>query len=248
MRINHQTLFSGRLEVKYLIDQSTRTALARDLAAFMQPDKHADSGGSYLVRSLYFDTPDYMAYHDKMAGVAVRHKLRARVYGEDPSQMPHVRLEVKSRYLSYIQKITISVSLQDYREIDWALKSGTLPPAHLLSDDSLSREFFRVQRQYNMGPKIIVQYHRQAFERVEISRVRVNLDDELLATRSLNLLTPLQGASRLLQYGHAIFEIKVDSVMPYWLHTLIAKYNLQNQALSKYCYAVRSEGRFSNVR
>lgn len=247
MKTKHQTLFFDRLEVKYLIDRTTRTALTRDLAAFMQPDKHAGPGGSYLVRSLYFDTPDYMAYHEKMAGAAVRHKLRVRAYGEDPSQAPHVRLEVKSRYLSYIHKITLDVSREDYQHIECALKHRTLPPAHLLDDDSACKEFFRIQRQYNMEPKITIQYRRQAFERQEINRVRVNFDDELLATRNLELLGPLPGARRLLQYGHAIFEIKVDRVMPYWLHTLIAKYNLQNQALSKYCYAVQSEGRYSSL-
>lgn len=247
MSTNRQTLFFDRLEVKYLIDRTTRTALTRDLAAFMRPDQHAGSGGGYRVRSLYFDTPDYMAYHEKMSGAAVRHKLRVRAYGEDPGQTPHVRLEVKSRYLSYIHKITLDVSREDYQQIECALQHRTLPPAHLLDDDSASKEFFRIQRQYNMEPKIIIQYRRQAFERQEINRVRVNFDDELLATRNLELLGPLPGARRLLQYGHAIFEIKVDQVMPYWLHTLIAKYNLQNQALSKYCYAVQSEGRYSSL-
>ena len=66
MSTNRQTLFFDRLEVKYLIDRTTRTALTRDLAAFMRPDQHAGSGGGYRVRSLYFDTPDYMAYHEKI--------------------------------------------------------------------------------------------------------------------------------------------------------------------------------------
>jgi hypothetical protein len=255
MKTKRQTLFFDRLEVKYLIDRTTRTALTQDLAAFMCPDQHAGPGGSYLVRSLYFDTPNYMAYQEKMDGTAVRHKLRVRAYSldfaqnrnENPAQAPLVRLEVKSRYLSYIHKITLDVSWQEYQQIECALQRRTLPPAHLFNDDSACKEFFRVQRQYNMEPKIIIQYRRQPFERREINRVRVNFDDELLASRNLDLLGPLQGARRLLQYGHAIFEIKVDRVMPYWLHTLIAKYNLQNQALSKYCYAVQSEGRYSTL-
>jgi len=236
-----RTLLFNRLEVKYLVNRTTRTALAQDLAAFMRPDIHAGPGGGYTVRSLYFDTPDYQAYSEKTDGVAVRHKLRVRAYGQDPSQTPHVRMEVKSRYLSYIHKITVDVTQQEYAEIECALRRRTLPPARLMGDSRVSKEFFRLQRQYNMEPKIIVQYRRQAFERVEINRTRVNFDDELLATRNLDLLGPLRGARRVLRYGYAIFEIKVDNVLPYWLHTLIAKYNLQNEALSKYCYAVQSE-------
>jgi hypothetical protein len=66
-----RTLLFNRLEVKYLVDRSTRTALAQDLAAFMRPDIHAGPEGAYMVRSLYFDTPDYRAYSEKTDGVAV---------------------------------------------------------------------------------------------------------------------------------------------------------------------------------
>lgn len=240
-----QTLFFNRLEVKYLVDRTTRTALARDLAAFMRPDKYSGPDGCYQVRSLYFDTPNYAAYHEKLDGRAVRHKLRVRAYGEDPSQTPHVRLEVKSRYLSYVYKVTVDVSRKDFQEIDCALRRRSLPPKRFLENDQNSKEFFRIQRQYNMEPVILIQYRRQAFERMEINRTRVNFDDQLLATRNLYLLEPLCGSRKLLDYGHAIFEIKVDNTMPYWLHMLIAKYDLQNEAVSKYCYAVRSQARFS---
>lgn len=239
-----RTILFNRLEVKYLVDRTTRTALTQDLRAFMRPDAHAGPDGSYVVRSMYFDTRDYMAYHEKMAGTAVRHKLRARAYGEDPSQTPHVRLEVKSRYLNYIQKITVDVSRDDYCAIEDDLKRRVLPRSRR-ENGGASMEFFRLQRQLNMEPVVLIQYRRQAFERHELNRVRVNFDDQLLATRNLDLLGPLRGARSLLQYGDAIFEIKVDNVLPYWLHMLISKHNLQNEAVSKYCYAVRSEARFS---
>jgi hypothetical protein len=177
--------------------------------------------------------------------MAQRHKLRARAYGANPSESPLVRFEVKSRYLSYIYKTTVDVPRADYDEVDFALKRGILPPARLMNDAKVSKEFFRLQRQYNMVPKVLIQYRRQAFERNETSRVRANFDDELIASSNLDLLGPLKGTRRLQQYGRAIFEIKVDDHLPYWLHQLIAKYNLQAQAISKYCYGVRSEARMS---
>lgn len=242
-----QTLLFNRLEIKYLIDRTRRTALTRDLRAFMCPDKHSGPGGGYTIRSLYFDTPGYQAYHEKIAGTAVRHKLRIRAYGEDVRETPWVRLEVKSRYLSYIHKIAVDVSRDEYGDIERSLARRVMPPARLLAPESGAKEFFRIQRQLNMQPVIIVQYRRQAFERREINRVRVNFDDELVATRNLALLEPLQGARRVLQHGSAVLEIKVDNVMPFWLHDLIAKYDLQNEAISKYCYGVRSQGRMSSV-
>lgn len=233
-----------RLEVKYLVDRARRTGLTRDIAALMRRDSYAGTDGTYMVRSLYFDTPDYMAYHEKLAGVAVRHKLRVRVYG-DPSQSPSVRMEVKSRYVNFIHKLAVDIPREEYGEVERAFRRRTLPPAHLLNVGSGARQFFRLQRLYNMEPNILVQYRRQAFERRELSRTRVNFDDELQATRNLDLLGPLRGGRPLLGCGNAIFEIKVDGVMPFWLHALIVKYDLQNEAISKYCYAVRSEARLS---
>ena len=98
---------------------------------------------------------------------------------------------------------------------------------------------------YNLEPKVLVQYRREAFEREELGRIRVNLDDELVATRSLDLLGPLKGERAIMERGAAIFEIKAEDFLPYWLHTLIGKYDLSSEPISKYCLAVRSQGRLS---
>jgi len=242
---NKNGLEFRRLEMKYLVDRTRRTALTRVLAALMQPDRHASPDGFYTVRSLYFDTPDYMAYHQKLAGMAVRHKLRVRAYGVDVSQVPLVRMEVKSRYLNSIYKIAKDVPRDVYLEVERCLLRRTFPPLEYLEEGILPREFFRLQRQYNMEPKVIVEYRRQAFERVELTRTRVNFDDDLRASRGLTLFGPLRSARPILRPGHAILEIKVDGWLPDWVHRLIANYDLQDQALSKYCYAVRSEALLS---
>jgi SPX domain protein involved in polyphosphate accumulation len=240
MKSSRMILFR-RVELKYLVDRTIRTALEKDLRAFIPTDGHSESAEGYLVRSLYFDTHDYMAYHEKMAGTAVRHKLRMRVYGEKPEIAPFVRLEVKSRYNETINKITVDVPQKDFNDVASAINNHRLPPQHFLNLDGISREFLRVQRQYNMMAQILVQYRRRAYEKNEINRVRLNFDDQLFATKHLDMLGPLRGARSLLQYGNSIFEIKVDGTMPYWLHKLIAKYDLQNQAISKYCHAIRGQ-------
>lgn len=239
-KVSGKKILLQRLEFKYLVDRTTRTALTRDLLAIMQPDSYSETDGTYLVRSLYFDTPNFQAFQDKSAGLSTRHKLRVRAYGADPSQTPLVRLEVKSRHLSLIHKTVIDVPRERYSEVQECFDRRILPPEWLMNAPGVSREFFRIQRQFGQEPKVLLQYRREAFERKELGRIRVNFDDELVATRNLQLLAPLTGARRLMRYGHAVFEIKVDGVMPGWLHMLIAKYNLQNQAFSKYCHAVRS--------
>jgi hypothetical protein len=243
--VSGKQILLQRQEFKYLVDRTTRTALTRDLLAIMRPDNFAETDGTYLVRSLYFDTPSFRAFHEKSDGAAVRHKLRIRAYGADPSQTSLVRMEVKSRYLKFIHKIVIDIARENYPEVEESIRNRILPPDWLITAPNTSSEFFRVQRQYNQEPKLLIQYRREAYERRELGRVRVNFDDELVASANLELLAPLRGARRLMRYGHSVFEIKVDSVMPTWLHMLIGKYNLQNQAFSKYCYGIRSIARLS---
>ena len=177
----------------------------------------------------------------------VRHKLRARIYTDDPSQVEWVRLEVKSRILATIHKIACDVSREDWDEIWSALQARTLPRSEILDRHRGVMGFFRLQKQYSMEPKIMVQYRRTAWERQDLSRVRTNFDDDLIASRDLDLLGPLNNARRLLQYGNSVFEIKVDGVMPYWLHMLTDKYGLQNQAFSKFCNGIISEARKTAV-
>ena len=234
----------NRIELKYLIDRTTRTALEKDIAALMEIDRFSNGDGGYIVRSLYFDTHDYMAYHEKMAGMAVRHKVRVRAYGEEPKANDIIRLEVKSRYLSFIHKTTTNMSLCDFRNVEQAIYNRTLPDQYKHGHASADN-FFRIQKLYNMMPVILIQYRRQAYEKNELGRIRVNFDDELLSTRQLNLFGPLKADLPILRYGKSIFEIKIDGGLPFWLHTLIAKYNLQNLALSKYCMAVRCSARMS---
>ena len=242
-----QTIMAQRREIKYLVDRTTRTALTRDLSALMRPDAYSERDGSYRVRSIYFDTPDYLAYHDKMAGLRSRYKLRIRTYGGGPETPSSVRFEVKARLLSNIHKFTADVPWQDYQQIELAMHRRVLPPPGLWAHNPDLKTFFRILRQYNMEPKVLIQYRRQAFERMELGRIRVNFDDELVATRNLDLPGALCGARRLLRSGHAVFEIKIDGFLPSWLHMLIAKFNLRDQSVSKYCHAVRSEGRFTAV-
>jgi len=240
-----RTMLARRFEPKYVVTRTTRTALTRDLKVLMHPDAFAGGEDGYLVRSLYFDSVHYLAYHEKLDGVGIRHKLRARVYGDDPSSGSFVRLEIKKRYYDVVSKSVADIPLEEWEEVERALTRRAMPPPKLLEPGHPAAEFFRLQRQLCLEPKVIVQYRRQAWERRELGRCRANFDGELVATRKLDLLGPLRGARPLLGCHRSVFECKVDDVMPFWMHGLISKYDLQNQAVSKYVHAVRSEARFS---
>ena len=240
-----RTIIFQRIELKYYVSRSIRTALEKDLQAFIQPDAYTAKTGGYHIRSIYYDTPDMMTYHEKLSGNAKRHKLRVRVYGEDPTTTPFVRLEVKSRVNSTIHKTTVDVPNEDYPAVEDALHNHRALPEKFMHNKDVSQEFMRLKKQYNMIPQVLVQYQRKAYEKKGANRVRLTFDYALAGSRNLDLLGPLKGGREILRYGTSIFEIKVDGIMPFWLHKLICKYDLQNQAISKYCNCLRAFGHLS---
>ena len=82
-----------RHEWKHEINTLDRLVLLARLSAVMQPDSHA-VGGTYRIRSLYFDTPDDRALREKLDGVNEREKFRVRYYNGDLS---YIVLEKKSK-------------------------------------------------------------------------------------------------------------------------------------------------------
>ena len=69
--------------------------LRQRLRRVLQPDAHAVDG-RYLIRSLYFDTPEDRALREKLDGVSRREKFRIRYYNGDVSC---IHLEKKSKIL-----------------------------------------------------------------------------------------------------------------------------------------------------
>ncbi len=71
-----------RHEIKYLISLGEAEFLATRLRLTLSQDPHAvKNGGTYFIRSLYFDTPFEKAVGEKADGVEFRDKYRIRSPG-----------------------------------------------------------------------------------------------------------------------------------------------------------------------
>ena len=66
----------NRFELKYLLHHQTREFLDR-IKAHVHPDPNAGRDGFYKVLSLYFDSPDFMCYWEKLDGEKYRRKCYA---------------------------------------------------------------------------------------------------------------------------------------------------------------------------
>ena len=70
----------NRYEYKYLVSAQDHQMIGRLLSEVLARDPHAGADGTYVVRSLYFDTPVHAGYHAKIDGLEIgRASCRERV-------------------------------------------------------------------------------------------------------------------------------------------------------------------------
>ena len=120
----------NRYELKYLLRLDQAARVLADLVDYMNPDQHGDSDGQYAITSLYFDSPDFRAYWDKMEGHPFRRKVRVRVYGRalggamvTPDTPCYA--EIKQRHNKTLQKKRVLLPYCDAVDLAYLLnKSG----------------------------------------------------------------------------------------------------------------------------
>lgn len=94
--LSHIIRSFNRFELKYLIPLKTAEAFKNALGEYLVPDQHGGSSGSYPLTSLYYDSPDFRFYWEKVEGIKFRLKLRLRVYGEVAHLTPETPVFMES--------------------------------------------------------------------------------------------------------------------------------------------------------
>ena len=155
-----------RHEWKYEINYADMLTLRMRLSAVMKRDEHA-IGGTYRIRSLYFDTPSDKALREKIDGVNIREKFRMRFYNGDTS---YIVLEKKSKINGLCSKESCRISEVEAQKIvdgtvDWMIDS----------DRPLCQELYTKMLSQGLYPKTIVEYIREPFVFAP-GNVRVTID------------------------------------------------------------------------
>lgn len=213
-----------RHEWKQEINAADRLALLARLSAVMRPDPHAP-GGSYQIRSLYFDSPADTALREKLDGVNCREKFRLRFYNGDPS---YIVLEKKSKLNGLCAKQSCRVSEDEARRLAAGDDAWLLDPAR-----PLCAELYSKARSQGLRPKTIVDYTREPFVFAP-GNVRVTLDRDIrtgeFRTDFLNpeTLTLPAGESPI------ILELKWDAFLPDLIRDAVALPGRRVTAFSKY--------------
>ena len=75
---SNKTESFSRYEFKFLLNKKKADQIENEIKNFMVLDTNADKqkNKKYFVRSLYFDTPDYANFYEKVDGIKLRKKFR----------------------------------------------------------------------------------------------------------------------------------------------------------------------------
>lgn len=228
----------NRFELKYLISLEMAETLKKDIRRYAILDDYGGGNGHYKLTSLYYDSPNYTYYWEKIDGLRFRRKLRIRWYetaaGLQDDSM--VFVEIKQRVDRVTQKKRVPMK---YKEALLFCKEGIFPEEYEERDRPYLEEMYEMIKLNNLEPKIITSYDREAyiggkydmgfrltFDRYVSYRYR---DLRLDAGTSDGLMIPA---------NMVIMEIKTNERLPSWVSEMVANHQLNLIRVSKYCQGI----------
>ena len=214
-----------RHELKYLANDAEARMVATRMATLLERDCHAGRSGTYIVTSMYFDTPYDTALRQKIEGFSKREKFRIRYYGSQPSSC---RLEKKIKANGLCAKRSARLSPCEVERIikgDGAFLLDGADPLHL--------EFCSKLRGQLLRPCVVVRYEREAFSWA-LGNTRVTIDRNVRTTSGVMrfLEVPFDGFDAL--QGLSVVEVKFDAFLPSVVRDTVAALGRSAQACSKY--------------
>ena len=215
-----------RHEYKYLCSPIQLKVLEKRLEKLLRVDKHAGESGTYLIRSVYFDTPDNTCYYENENGVDPRSKFRIRIYNCSDTR---IVLERKMKRRTMTHKDACEIT----REQCDLLLSGKNPAITSEMPKMLAGMLTEMQ-QRAMRPAVIVQYERKPFI-CPVGNVRVTIDMRISSSQSFDRFFERDMPSRqILANGQGVLEVKWDQLLPSYIKEQLQIDTLQWTAFSKY--------------
>lgn len=224
-----------RHEYKYYINRVELTALRHVLSNLLQPDPNGDEHNEYHIRSLYFDTLEDRALHEKINGEPSRDKYRIRIYKFSDKV---IQLECKSKYDQLISKQSVRIP----RLLAEQLMAGDPSGLEFMSHPML-QSVFRLMRTELLRPAVIVDYVREAYIH-PAEDVRITFDKRLrtglFSGDLFNMDLPTYPA---LDAELDILEVKYNRFLPSFLQQVLCGVSAERSAVSKYVICRRYENK-----
>lgn len=219
-----------RREEKYALTAEEAACYIHRFSQFLQPDAFSRSG-SYMVRSLYFDTPDDKDFFDKLNEQNLRRKIRLRIYSP---QDTHARLEIKQKENLYQRKQSILISRRDAA----ALTAGEYPVLFRYHQP-LAARLYAIMIGEAYRPRSIVEYRRRAFT-ADGNHIRITFDSCINANEgNFDLFSSLLPLYPIISRSKTILEVKYNHFIPGYLSSILSQIDRSSISTSKYCLSRR---------
>ena len=228
-----------RYEKKFLLTRGQYEAVKRGMAAYMEPDAHAN----YTICNLYYDTDDWQLIRESLEKPVYKEKLRVRSYGA-AKDTDNVFIEIKKKYDGVVYKRRIVLPADEAAEY---LKTGTLK-----EPSQISREIDWMRTRLDLKPKVFIGYDREAYagaDGVENPELRITFDTKLRWREDRLDLRKGADGYPLLPEGCVLMEIKIPGAAPLWLAHLLSELEIFPTSFSKYgrCYQGRLLEKYFNL-
>ena len=233
-----------RYEFKYIVHNRFLEPIRDYIKPFMDLDSFVQDQkeNHYTVRSVYFDTPSYDFYYEKIEGIKNRKKVRLRGYDQNGLD-DIVFLEIKRKYdvpiIKYRSPLKFRHALEIFREHN--LNGYAIEKFSSIEGYENSKRFFYQVFSKNLRPVVLVVYEREPYLNKFDRTVRITFDKNLRG-QGYPALEGLYREEELTSALHDrfIMEVKFNNTFPNWMNPVISRFGLRRQSASKYVMTMDS--------
>ncbi|MFI3213927.1 MAG: polyphosphate polymerase domain-containing protein [Eubacteriales bacterium] len=223
--MNNQIVQVERSENKYYLRYDLVSELKKELQKILELDEYS-SKGSYIVRSLYFDTINNNDFNEKMAGVQNRKKIRLRVYSPNSK---NAKFEIKAKQGAFQKKSSLIVS----REVAEQIMQGNYGILLNHSENLIALKLYSMLTLGCYRPVVLIEYDRIAYTYPE-NDIRITIDTKVRSSEIeldlFNTEVPFIGTIQ----EQAIVEVKFNGKLLESLAKIFSKYPMVQTSISKY--------------
>lgn len=244
--INNPKLHFQRFEFKYLLTSELELKIKKRINPYIKKDPfvNKNKNGMYEVVSLYYDSPGFYYYKQKIDGVLRRKKIRLRTYRNNGVFIPYAFFEIKRRHDTVILKDRFVMNKDDYEKL---IKNDDFHSTTAIRDQNrknIIEEFEWEQHLRSIGPKVLINYDREPYLGQYNDNFRITFDKNIKAIQNDNLFyegNDFEDVSGV----HTVMEVKFNGALPHYVSEVIKEFDLERISYSKYCQAIDHTGSLS---
>ena len=206
----------------------------------LDPNADKNVNKKYFVRSLYFDTPDYSNFYEKVDGIKLRKKFRIRSYSSKKNGSK-VFLEMKGRKNQKTYKLR---TLIESEHLDSFIEKKDL--FSLLEfyskNNKVVNDFVYESYKKNIEPKVVIDYNRRPYINKFGLLFRLTFDTDLKTFSGKDIFNENNNNFKECSSGKTILELKFERSIQPWFHRIIQNYNLMRLSISKFAIGMEKNG------